>query len=353
MKRVIFTLCFFSLPFFCDAPARAPNEMLLSDAENAYNPIPNQNGSFIAYVRTGWGREGGSGGTGRSNLRSEVMVMDADGNQVTSRPLADAFLSGWTSDGRNLICYRDWRYLLISVDGETITRGQIPDTNQQNIRHERVSYLSDIDSPIWIQDNAIQTPSESIAQSPGHWGEMIIPSPDERYIAVTGARSSFFEVYDRRDNSWSNLGKVRIHPDAEWDYIKPSWNPWFSDSSRLAFISGSSLVISSPDGRDKRILADVGDKAGLAVPSPDGELIAYATFEERPQRSRQDLKFWGGSTLWVISTARGTRAYPVTEKNQDTTYCLRWLNRDELVFDRMADENLYRKSRIWKARILR
>src|SRR5262249_45869997 len=158
---------------------------------------------------------------------------------------------------------------------------QIPDTDQQDISPERVSYLSDIDSPVWIQDNAVQTPRESIAQSPGHWGEMIIPSPDERYIAVTGARSSFFQVYDIRDNSCSNLAKVTIHPYAEWDYIKPSWNPWFSDSSRLAFISGSSLVISSPDGRDKRILADVGDKAGLAVPSPDGELIAYATFEER------------------------------------------------------------------------
>jgi hypothetical protein len=332
-------------------------DVLLSESENAYNPIPNQDGSLIAYVRTGWGREGGSGGFGRSNLRSEVMVMNVDRTLLTKEPLADAFLSGWASDGKNIICYRDWRYIVVSVGGETVSRGRIPNTNQVNIRPERVSYLSDIDSPVWIQNDspegAIRTTRDSIARSPLHLGEMIIPSPDDRYIAVTSARKSVLRVYDRRDNSWSNLGVVTIHPNPEWDYIKPSWNPWFSDSSRLAFISGSSLVISSPDGRDKQIVAEVGSKAGLAVPSPDGEFIAYATFEDRPMNLRTDLKFWGGSTLWVISTAHGASAYPVTAKDLDTTYCLRWLNSEWLVFDRIADETFYGKARLWKARVSR
>jgi hypothetical protein len=100
-------------------------------------------------------------------------------------------------------------------------------------------------------------------------------------------------------------------------------------------------------------VADVGAKAGLAVPSPDEELIAYATFEDRPMNFRQDLKFWGGSTLWVISTVPGTKAYPVTGKHQDTTYCLRWLDDKQLVFDRIADESSYRKARLWKAQVPR
>jgi len=64
------------------APERTtiPNanaEVMLSETENACNPIPSPDGSVIAYVRTGrW--EKGSGGLGRSNLRSEVMVMTYD-----------------------------------------------------------------------------------------------------------------------------------------------------------------------------------------------------------------------------------------------------------------------------------
>jgi hypothetical protein len=139
------------------------------------------------------------------------------------------------------------------------------------------TYLSSINSPVWIQNDSpeaiIQTPRSKIARYPGHLGELIIPSPDERYIAVTSARKSFLRVYDRLDNSWSVVGAITIPPDSEWYYIKPSWNPWFSDSARLAFISGSSLIISSPDGRDRQIVADVGSKAGLAVPSSGHNLL--------------------------------------------------------------------------------
>jgi hypothetical protein len=357
MQRTIFTLCFAGLVLLSNTPGQPFKEALLSESENAYNTIPNQDGSLIAYVRTGWGREGGSGGFGRSNLRSEVMVMNADGTLLTRKPLVDAFLSGWTPDGKNLICYRDLRYFLISATGETIARGQLPNTDRLDNRSERVSYLSGVESPVWIQNDSreafIQTPRGKIARYPGHLGELIIPSPDEKYIAVTSPQNSFLRVYDMRDNSWSDLGAITIHPNSEWDYIKPSWNPWFSDSARLAFISGSSLIISSPDGRDKQIVADVGSKAGLAVPAPDGELIAYATFEDRPMKMRQDLKFWGGSTLWVVPTVHGAKAYPVTGKHQDTTYCLRWLDNKQLVFDRIADESFYRRARLWKAQVSR
>src|SRR6267378_6149809 len=71
---------------------QAPNEMLLS-AENAYNPIPSPNGKMIAYVRTGWGRPGVSGGFGRSNLISEVAVIGDDGKPIVAAPLTDTFLA--------------------------------------------------------------------------------------------------------------------------------------------------------------------------------------------------------------------------------------------------------------------
>ena len=59
----------------------------------------------------------GSGGLGRSNLRSEVMVMASDGRTLTEKSIANAFLAGWSPDGKNLICYRDYQAFLVSIDG--------------------------------------------------------------------------------------------------------------------------------------------------------------------------------------------------------------------------------------------
>jgi WD40-like Beta Propeller Repeat len=71
------------------------HEILLSSTENAYNPIASPDGKYIAFVRTGRWSEG-SGGFGRSNLRSEVAFMDADGNVLTGdSPLAASFKNGF------------------------------------------------------------------------------------------------------------------------------------------------------------------------------------------------------------------------------------------------------------------
>src|SRR5215471_21675080 len=82
--------------------AQSGDEKLLSD-ENAYNPIPSPDGTLIAFVRTGWDRSRGTGGFGRSNLRSEVAVMTVSGNILSRTPVANAFLLGWTPGGNDLI----------------------------------------------------------------------------------------------------------------------------------------------------------------------------------------------------------------------------------------------------------
>lgn len=358
---------------------RLAKEELLSDTENAYNPIPSPDNSMIAYVRTGrW--EKGSGGLGRSNLRSQIMVMDTQGRLLTEKPLADAFLAGWTSDGNNLICYRDGQYLIVSPDGETLRKGLLPNTSDSYDISERIAFLSTTGSFLWLQTyynnikrtvtsaatgyltrdfvrSVIHSSQGEIARfkSQLNTDEMLVPSPNERYLALIRMASAggygHLWIYDRQGKSWGDLGDIVIHPREDWDYIKPTWNPWFADSSCLAFISPSSIVISSPDGRSKQNIPNPGPMAGLAVPSPDGKYIAYATFEPRPMKQRPDLKFWGGSTIWVIPTASKSKARPVTEKNKDTTYCLRWLNNSQLVFDRIADEGFYSKARLWKTDI--
>src|SRR5436190_7874342 len=83
--------------------------------ENAYNPVPSPDGKKIAAVRTGWYPQGGSGGLGRSNLLSEVIVLDRTGRTLSTKPLANSFVAAWSNDG--IVSFRDWSYALISVDG--------------------------------------------------------------------------------------------------------------------------------------------------------------------------------------------------------------------------------------------
>lgn len=335
-----------------------PSEALLS-TDNAYDPIPSPDGKFIAYVRTGWGRRGGSGGFGRSNLVSEVAVMSADGTPVTKSAIAETFISGWTPDGTQLICFRDWDYFLASLDGTHTGEGHVfPVAGVQTPfnQPEWVAYSPALPGIVWshmvdASHWAIETSDRIVASTQSRIGERAVPSPDGRYIATFSEFTpTELWVYDTQIAKWADLGKIVIHPARDWSYLEPRWNPWFADSSRLAFFSGSTLVISTPDGRQKTEQVVEGE-AGLPVPSPNGLSIAYVTSEVRPLKGNPSQQFWGGTTLWVVSTKVGSNPRAVTQKSEDATYDLNWLNNGTIVFDRVADEIFYRQTRIWKVNI--
>jgi Tol biopolymer transport system component len=337
--------------------AQATSEALLT-TENAYNPIPSADGKYIAYVRTGWGTSNGSGGFGRSNLVSEVVVMDAGGRPVTKNPAADAFLSGWTSDSTDLVCFRDGEYSLVAIDGKQAIKGRLPGATNV-LGTERVSYLPRSGTVIWSQQNGfhtvLATANGPLTEDDGWHGALIAPSPDGRYVAVAGGwLQSHLWVYDIDLKKWADVGKVDFHPDADWDYIKPSWNPWFPDSLRLAYFThdNSVLSISTPDGKQRTDI-QVDGLAGIAAPSPDGRFIAYVTFKPGPQKLRPDKQFFGGTQIWVVSVSGRPEPRPLTLESVDETYDLRWLNDHTLVFDRVADVLFYRQSRIWKADVPR
>lgn len=357
----------------------AQGEVLLSETENAYNPIPNSDGSLIAYVRTGWGRPGGSGGFGRSNLVSDIHVMDIDGNVQTKDALADAFLYGWSSDGKSLNSYRSWVSSTVSLEGEVLTTGRFQRVSDCLSLPERVSFSPLTNSTLWLHNyyenvkqtqtspgsyycssdfvrSSIQSSEGEIAvyQSPLDLDALLVPSPNGRYIAVAPSRGGTGEhllVFDNQSGSWADLGEMVVHPDEGWDYIRPSWNPWFADSSGLVFVTNGNIVISSPDGNSKQVIVKPKRAIGIPVPSPDGRRIAFVTFEPTPKNVRRDLKFWGGTTIWIVPSLSGSQPRAVTVNNRDTTYCLRWLNHNELVFDRIADETGFQKARLWKVGI--
>ena len=162
LVRISFTLLASTLMLDAGGSAQHLNEMILS-TDNAYNPIPSQNGRYIAYVRTGWGRPGGSGGFGRSNLISEVIVIEENGVPVTVMPLAEMFLGGWTPDGNDLVCFRDWEYALVSKDGKRILEGRIPNDPNKHPATEWVAYSPSLAAIVWsrlIDDShgAVETP---------------------------------------------------------------------------------------------------------------------------------------------------------------------------------------------------
>jgi len=336
----------------------AQKEELFSDL-NAYNAVPSPDGKYVAFVKTGWGGERGSGGFGRSNLVSEVKIADDIGKLVSTSPI-DSFVGEWLPDGSALVCYRDWRYGLATPNG-WIKHSELPgigDTSSGFAKAERVVFLSNLKRFAWLDRSRsgtlIQTPKGPIAETAEGLptGDLIVPSPDGHYLAIAGMMSGqgfHLLTFDLQKRKWTDLGEVTIHPDENWDYLKPSWNPWFGDSSRLTYISGHSLYVASPDGTHKEKLVDVVN-GGLPVPSPDGTQIAYALFTPRPMKQRPDLKFWGGATLWVVPS-RGGKPIQVTQPTEDTTYGLRWLSNSALIFDRISDMPFYSHARIWKVRL--
>jgi hypothetical protein len=228
---------FASLTIFSSAVAQTQ----LSN-ENAYNPIPSPDGKKIVAVRTGWFRPGGSGGLGRSNLQSDVIILDRTGRTLAT--LTDSFVAGWKKDG--IVSFRDWSYALLSEDGSIRERGRtcpqeiLPAKASECV--ERVAYLSTLGSFVWVRqkwaDSVLVTPQGEV--SPHHrdkfLGEWLAPSPDEHYIAAgPGPLGRSLTIYDSREKVWHDLGTVVIHPDPDWTWMEPSWNPWFTDGSHLFF----------------------------------------------------------------------------------------------------------------------
>lgn len=349
-----FLLSIGSLIFVLGAEAQSPREVLLTP-DNAYNPMPSPDGRHIAYVRTGWG-EKGVVGFGRGSLVSEVKLMNAEGAPAPKILAEDYFLSGWTPDSTRVVCYRDLRFALVSMDGKQDPKGRIPNDPDSYTSAEWVAYSPSLATVLWSRPvdkshGAIETPGRTITREPGFWNERVVPSPDGRYLAVFAESSQTdLRIYDLWLELWTDLGTISIHPDKDWSYVQPDWSPWFADGSRLVFLRNSSLVVASPDGATKAEIK-VNGPAGLPAASPDGQAIAYVTFEPRPMKVRPDLHFWGSTTIWVVLASGVSEPYQVTGKTQDEVLDLKWLSNDEVVFDRIADTPLYQHARIWKVAV--
>jgi hypothetical protein len=337
-----------------DPSAFSQRETMFLDVD-AYQPVPSPDGKLIAYVLTGM-KMNGFAGMGRSHLRSQVEFVDQTGKHLHD-PNVEGFLGEWLPDSSAVVSYRDWRFNLVTPVGSQ-KGGAIPqrDTPNSPPGAERAQYIPAFDGFVWIEHSGeityLKTMNGPVASFDGLLPSeaLIMPSPDGRYLAIGGKTPYEWEdrnfwTYDIEKSTWKDLGPLSIHPDPNWDYIKPNWNPWFPDSIHLALFSGSSLYTVLADGTERHELLAI-ENAGLPVPSPDGELIAYVTFAPRLREHRSDLKFWGGSPIWVVS-AQGGAPRQMTLPSKDETCDLRWLTNSSLVFDRIGEGLFNPHARIW------
>jgi WD40-like Beta Propeller Repeat len=249
-----------SLAFAFGVMAQSSSESLsLLTTDNAYNPIPSPDGRYVAYVRTGWG-ESLVSSMGRSSLVSDVKIMSVEG-AATPRTLAkEYFLSGWTPDSTQLVCYRDWKYALVSTDGERIMEGRIPNDPNKHPAPEWAAYSPSLATIVWSRliDNshgAIETLSRTVVKKDVLRQERVVPSPDGRYLALFGEfPEADLRVYDLRLKSWTDLGRISVHPDKDWSYVQPNWNPWFADARGWSFLGILCSLLPLLTARRKRRL---------------------------------------------------------------------------------------------------
>jgi hypothetical protein len=166
-------------------------------------------------------------------------------------------------------------------------------------------------------------------------------------IDVTGLANQHLWIYDTEEKTWPDLGLEVVHPadwggNNRWDWMKCSWDPWFADSSHVAFTHGSSIMVSTPDGKSKQNIVGPSGTIGLATPSPDGNLIAYVKFGPVRHEEQPHWTFWGNTTIWVVP-AQGGEARQITKQAEESTYCLRWLNTKRSRF-RSRTQRAVRKS---------
>jgi hypothetical protein len=336
--------------------------------ENAYNPIPSPDGRFIAYVATGWGSRSPDRprifGMGRASLVSDVELADAAGKVLAPNFCPDMFLAGWTQDSRAVVCYRDGQFSVKATDGAVIESGDIPRTETWPFS-ERVSFLSDLGRTVWLEYKGraatLRTNHEVVAQLGGEgalltgprFSEMplISASPNGRYVGMMPSRTGQLWIYDRVISKWSYLGLATVSPAEDWAYIQPSWDPWFADSSQVVYFDRSELILSSPDGRKKRVVCKTDQPVGLPAASPDAQSVAYVSFESRPMTLRPDLRFWAIAGVWIIPASGGSAPRMLTGKTPDTNSGIRWLGNSELLFDQISESLLAMHARIWKIHV--
>lgn len=366
-KREIF-------PFLTNAfgPMAAATEKEFP-SRNGTVPMVSPDGKRVAYVETGWGRPGGSGGMGRSNLMSLVHVVDKDGKN--DRIVSDLFLVAWTSDSRHVGSSRDGQAAVTDIEGNIVTEFGTPtgvaaskpgnEWTQGNLRQQ---FGGGMPLTRRIEAGGL----EEAAFSPdGKWlgplkvgqetlflnadGQTVkIPemerparqamwSPDGKHVLAWnwGWGGKYVAVIDFKTRKVTRIEPVDLLAQMEsWEYRKCRWNPWSRDGSHLAFLRDGQVWMCKPDGQDASQLTWGARAKAFPTFSSDGKQVAYLCYQPDNRLHYHRL---GPTDLWVVDLGTGMETR-ITKPDPGRTNCLDWLDGRTLVFDRLDPKDPFHAS---------
>jgi hypothetical protein len=125
--------------------------------------------------------------------------------------------------------------------------------------------------------------------------------------------------------------------------LEPVVHGWFTP----VFFTTEGLIVSTPDGKQQRVVLRTHERAGLAVPSPDGGAIAYATFTSAPRpNGRGSPPTFSTAGIWIVGVEGESQPRRLTGPGMGSTYDLRWLDNQHLVFDRI-EQGRPPKAQLW------
>ena len=332
-------------------------------SQNGVGPMVSPDGHWVAYTQTGWGRPGGTGGMGRSNLLTIAHVVKADG--TADRVVSDMSMAGWMADSKRVGTARDCFAAITGLDGTILAEFGAPlPPDQTNPRDEkwlqgdlrgqfgtsmphrkRVDATQGAFSPDgkWFGPRSLKNACEfwgadgttlriplkdkqSVGGQPawspdgrrvaclaGGWGMTIIDLPNKTVLPVTM--------------------RIDMPYDSAREYQDCRWNPWSPDGRRLTFISDEEVWVSAADGTgEKKITFDATRKAWPTF-SRNGKLVAYFAWQDVQQESGGHV---APVNLWVVDVetmlAVRLTAAPVTD-----ILSLDWLDDQTLIVDHVKE----------------
>lgn len=331
-------------------------------------PLVSPDGKWIAYEETGWGRPGGSGGFGRSNLISITHVVRADGSD--DRVVSDMFLVGWLSDSKRVGTARDAFAAISDLSGNVGVEFGEPGAEKYQYGSKRPVHWTKDD--LRSQFGAFMPHSKRLAGTEDYgFGEGGAFSPDGKWYGLVGNRQSlFFLAVDGRrmpikiregfnrwtpHTTWSPDGRyVQLDGDSTWLIIDMQTRSsyeienvddtifrgdcssrcgkkrWSNDSTRLAFVRNGQIWVSDVQGRNAKQLTFDSTRKASPVFSRDGRSVAYVTWQPDYRRNNMQL---GPTDVWVVDL-QSTLAVRVTGPASGRINGVDWLNDHTLIFDR-------------------
>lgn len=363
-----------------ESAERAAAQEVPFPSHNGTVPMVSPDGQWVAYVETGWGRPGGSGGLGRSNLTSLVHAVRTDGSD--DRLVADMFLVSWLSDSKHIASARDG-FASISDLQATVTsefgapldakwlksyerRGDWTRNNPRDQLGDRMPHrrrlegLGDFEwgedaafspngkwfGPLRLNGEAVFIGSTGerltirLSGDAGFAGQQATWSPDGKHIVVVGAGGSQATVIDFQNRSSAAVKMDAIPKIESWSYRKSRWNPWSRDGSWLAFVWQGQIWISKPDGADAKQLTFDATRKAFPTFSRDGKQIAYVSWQTNDRLHYTRL---GPTDLWIVDVGT-TLVARATLPGDERIHCLDWLDDYTLIFDRLDSEGMGQKS---------